>query len=115
MQRITYAGGSYLADDGMAEAVLRYARVLAERRDVDIVRVHIGRPDGNVGSAWLLIGAGIPIGVESVPEDMYSFDGELAEPDVERRLRRMAELLSTGPVLRPDPDADNDEPVDPFL
>jgi hypothetical protein len=115
MQRITYAGGSYLADDGVAEAVLHYARVLAERRDVDIVRVHIGRSDGSVGSAWLLVGAGIPIAVESVPEDGYQFNGDLAEPDVERRLRGMASLLSTGQMLRPDPNAGHDEFIDPFL
>lgn len=115
MQRIEYAGGSYLADDGMAEAVLHYARVLAGRRDVDIVQVYIGRPDGNVGSAWLLIGAGIPIAVESVPEDGYQFNGELAEPDVERRLRRKAALLSRGAMLRPAPGGGDDELIDPFL
>jgi hypothetical protein len=61
-----------------------------------------------------LIGAGIPIAVDSVPEDRWQFNGELAQPDVERRLRRTAALLTRGQMLRPAPGGDGDEVIDPF-
>lgn len=106
MQRIRYAGHEYLADDGMAEAVLDYARVLAEHRRVDAVRLRVGRDDGSVGRVVLLIGQGIPIAVDSLPDDGPGLDGQLAEPDVERRLRALAGGFTSAPAFMTDPAAD---------
>lgn len=100
MQRIRYAGVDYLADEGMAEAVLRYAKALAERREVDVVKLRVGRPDGSIGRAGLLIGDGIPIAIDSLPDGGPWMDGELEEPDAEHLVRQRTDGLTRAPAFR---------------
>lgn len=100
MQRLKYAGGDYLVDNRMADAVLHYARVLAERRRVEIVELKVGQADGDIGWARLLIGVGFPIAVAPASTSDPQFDGQLAEPGHELHVRRLTDGLTKAPDYR---------------
>jgi hypothetical protein len=67
MKRIHYASGSLLTGDAIADAVVRFAAVLAENATAAEVHVPAILDDGEVGEALLLLGPASQILAESEP------------------------------------------------
>lgn len=56
MKRIAYAGGQFLTDDAIGEALMRYANVLAVVDSADVVTVPAVDEHGGLRQIQLLIG-----------------------------------------------------------
>jgi hypothetical protein len=86
MKRIFYSSGSVVTGDRIAEAVIRYAEVLALRDASDTVDVPIALGSGRVDRAQLLIGPSSDLAV--VPEESDMEDPEDAETlaELERQI-----------------------------
>jgi hypothetical protein len=86
MKRIFYSSGSVVTGDQIAEAVIRYAEVLALRDTSDTIDVPIALSSGRVDRAQLLIGPSSDLVV--VPEESDMDDPEDAETlaELERQI-----------------------------
>jgi hypothetical protein len=86
MKRIFYSSGSVVTGDQIAEAVIRYAAVLALRDTSDTIDVPIALDSGRVDRAQLLIGPASELAV--VPEESDMDDPEDAETlaELERQI-----------------------------
>jgi hypothetical protein len=69
-QRIRYGGAEFLASDATANAVLDYADGLASSHSVAVADIHARRRDGSTGRVRMLVGAGMPLSVEAVTDDV---------------------------------------------
>jgi hypothetical protein len=87
MKRIFYASGSVVTGDRMANAVVHYAEILAQRDASDTIDIPITLSSGEPGRAQVLLGPGSQLvvvpeeGTDEHPED----DATIAE--LERRAR----------------------------
>ena len=90
MQMIVYAGGEFLTGDEIAAALLEYSRALGQEDTAQIVEIPIAEGDGSRGTARFLIGPASQIVTKSVRAD----SGELIDPEVVDRLRRMTRSIS---------------------
>jgi hypothetical protein len=66
MKRIRHGAGTFLAEDLLADLVLTYAAVLANRRRVDVVAVPAMDDLGDVCVMSLLIGWQLPLSAATV-------------------------------------------------
>ena len=57
MKRIFHPGGSIVTGSELADAVMRYAEALSNRRETDVVDIPVVGEDGSPGRAQFLIGA----------------------------------------------------------
>lgn len=87
MKRIFYASGSVVTGDRMANAIVHYAEVLAQRDASDTIDIPITLSSGESGRAQVLLGPGSQLvvvpeeGTDERPED----EDTIAE--LERRAR----------------------------
>jgi hypothetical protein len=95
MRRISTGIEQLLTADGVADAVLTYAGVLARSNTADTIEIPIVLPDGTVDSARLLLGPASQLTL--VPDEVADVDLEGAETVVEE-LERRAARLEPGPV-----------------
>lgn len=113
MKRIFYASGSVVTGDRTAEAVLRYAQVLAQRSGSDVIDIPVLSDGGTVGRAQLLIGPVSELMVVTEVPRHAEFDDEetLARIDfrIEGLLRPKAQ-----PVDESDLVVEADLPPEPF-
>jgi hypothetical protein len=98
MKRIYYSSGSVLTGDYIADAILDLAQVVASRNSTASVNIPVILPDGDTGSAKLLIS---PVGpMLAVPEAVMArvsrtWDEDAAN-DAERGVRDRIKLLTHG-------------------
>lgn len=57
MKRIFHPGGSIVTGSDLADAVMRYAEALSNRRETDVVDIPVISDDGSPGRAQFLIGS----------------------------------------------------------
>jgi hypothetical protein len=69
MKHVTYAANAVLVDDDAADALLEYARVLADSGRADTVTLRAIRPDGNTVDASFLLNASTVMMIESTDSD----------------------------------------------
>ncbi|AZS37451.1 hypothetical protein CVS47_02088 [Microbacterium lemovicicum] len=69
MKTVIYAGDAFVTGDAIADAVLRYSRILAEAGTADTVTIPVRRRDGVRVDATLLLGPASQIVAESQPDD----------------------------------------------
>jgi len=74
MKRIFYSSGSVVTGDRIAEAIVHYAEVLAQRDTSDTIDVPIVLTSGRSGRAQLLLGPASQLAV--VPEETTVTDPE---------------------------------------
>jgi hypothetical protein len=101
MKRIFYSSGSVVTGDVIAEAVIRYAEVLALRDTSDTIDVPIALESGRVDRAQLLVGPSSELAV--VPEESDMDDPEDADTVAELERR----ILLHG-ITRPQASTDSD-------
>jgi hypothetical protein len=90
MQRLHYAGDTVLIPDIVSEAVLRFARSLAQVGISDVVRVPIVDEAGAVSEAELLIGPASELYTTPAP-DVSEIE---VDPGVVEEINRRAESLA---------------------
>ena len=90
MKRISYAGVSVLTGDKIADAVLAYARVLANAQLAATISIPARLGDGAVGKVEILVGPASQIA--AVPED--SDEHELIDGEVVSHLQAEIDNLS---------------------
>ncbi|MFS0732390.1 hypothetical protein ABC304_10345 [Microbacterium sp. 1P10UB] len=69
MKTVIYAGDAFVTGDAIADAVLRYSKILAEAGTADTVTIPVRRNDGERVEATLLLGPASQIVAESQPYD----------------------------------------------
>jgi hypothetical protein len=69
MKRIRHGSGTFLADDKLAELVLTYAAVLANRRKVDVVQIPAIDDAGQALVVSLLVGWQLPLSAVTMADD----------------------------------------------
>jgi hypothetical protein len=92
-----YTGESILLPDDVCDALLRYARALAETQGSDVVTIPVVTPDGNHTSAEFLLGPASQLYA------MHASDGAGEEryPAVVQELDRRTRLLHPAAVISP--------------
>jgi hypothetical protein len=70
------SGETFVTDDAIANALLRYARALAQLRRRDIVEVPTVDPAGRRGSSTLLIGPESQISASTLLDDRRSLEDD---------------------------------------
>lgn len=111
MKRILYAGGSFLTDDVVADALMEYARVLAIVDSADVVEVPGIDADGTVQTMRLLIGPASQLLATSTDEVVSGLDVDSALSDLrERAHRRLPHSFDVGDTAGPaESDAESTE------
>lgn len=105
MERIYYAGTSIVTGDELAEALLGYAQALAANRSSASVELPVLLPDGNTGSARIVLGSASEIVAVAEPAGPVDI---VDAPLVQRLLALTRELGS------PSPRESGSEPVAPI-
>lgn len=70
MKHVTYAEKSLLVDDDAADALIEYARVLADNGGADTVTLRAVSPDGNTVEATFLLNASTVLMIESTNSEL---------------------------------------------
>jgi hypothetical protein len=102
MKRIYYSSGSVLTGDYIADAILDLAQVVASRNSTASVNIPVILPDGDTGSAKLLIS---PVGpMLAVPEAVMTrvsrtWDEDAANDAVQGVRDRIKALTLRGRAL----------------
>lgn len=97
MKRILYATGSVLTSDRIADAVVRYASVLAGAGTADSIRFPVVK-NGEPGFVEMLIGPASELMVEEAGEDPSAgFDDAAFLADMQAR----GERVSHPPAIKP--------------
>lgn len=99
---MTYAGESFLTGDEIADAVLAYARALAERATAATIEIPIRHEDGSSSQIAILIGPASQIVAEPAAAD----GEELVDADLVDDLRRRARVTEAPQAAMLDPEAD---------
>lgn len=101
MKRIYYSSGSVVTGDRIADAVIRYAEILALRDTSDTIDVPIALDSGRIDRAQLLIGPASELAV--VPEET-----SVADPDDAETLAELEHRILLHGTTRPQASADAD-------
>jgi hypothetical protein len=91
MQRIHYAGDTFLTGSAIAHSLLAYAQALAARASSATVTIPVWREDGSLASAEILIGPASQL----IAEAYESSVPELEDDEVVARLNAAAASLRT--------------------
>jgi hypothetical protein len=94
MKRVFYSSGSLLTGDRTADAVVKYAEVLAARSSSDTIDIPIVLEDGTVARAQLLIGPASQLVV--VPQE-HSAEAPDDDATIEELSKRTLSLSSPHP------------------
>lgn len=70
MRNIVYGSSTVLVADDVADAVLRYAAVLATTGTSDVVHIPTVDDMGYAARVTVLLGPGIPVMVVAAPDDL---------------------------------------------
>lgn len=97
MQRLHYADGSFVTGDDIAEAVVRYARALAQAGTADTVEVPILLEEGGFGRSRLLIGPASQLVLTPADADLP----DVVDPTVVAQIEARRQRLSPTPVAEP--------------
>jgi hypothetical protein len=89
MLRLHYSGESVLIATEVGEALLRYARALAESHAADVVSVLVVNGDGELSAAEFLLGPASQLYSTAVDSGPERGDDRDVIDDLERRLRRL--------------------------
>ncbi|PZE26238.1 hypothetical protein [Curtobacterium sp. MCLR17_042] len=93
MKHIVYGLTSVIASDDVAHALVHYAAVLAQARASDVLNVPTVDLTGSQTVTSIVLGPGIPVLVESAPDDEL----ELPSPGfVDQLTQRTRDLISDG-------------------
>jgi hypothetical protein len=93
MKHIVYGLSSVIASDDVADALVHYGAVLAQARASDVVEVPTVDLNGLPTVTSILLGPGIPLLIESAPDDEL----ETARPEfVEHLKQRTQDLVADG-------------------
>ncbi|MFF1876414.1 hypothetical protein [Leifsonia sp. NPDC058230] len=90
MKRIHYASGTLVTGDRIADVLVRYAAVLAQRGIAAEVNAPVIVADGSTGSALLLLGPASQMLAEDTPGA-----SELEDPDFVAETERSITALGT--------------------
>jgi len=107
VKTVIYAGDSFVTGDAIADAVLRYSKVLAEAGAADTVTIPVLTGDGAREEATLLIGPSSQIVAETTDGD----DEQIADAALvdDLNARAAAHEVPTGlPVEAPTPAWDDE-------
>lgn len=100
MHRVWYANTDFLTDDRVADALTRYAEVLALVDSADVVRVPGIDRGGNAREVTVLIGPSSQILTMKTDDGHVELEVDAALADLDRRRRRRlpsaAELIEAG-------------------
>jgi hypothetical protein len=97
MMTLHYIGESVLLTDDVCDALLRYARALAETQGSDVVTVPVLTADGEPRSAEFLLGPASQLYATSAPDSAE----EERHPAVVAELDRRIRLLHPRAVISP--------------
>ncbi|TPG05607.1 hypothetical protein [Curtobacterium flaccumfaciens] len=93
MKHIVYGLSSVIAADDVAHALVHYAAVLAQARASDVVEVPTVDLNGLPTVTSMLLGPGIPLLIESAPDDEL----ETARPEFVEHLKQLTrDLVADG-------------------
>jgi hypothetical protein len=96
MELIHYAGGELMTGEGIAHAVLEYAKMLAMNESSDEVEIPIRREDGSLGVAQLLLGPASQLVAETIVSDLE----DVTDSDLVTQLGvKAARLANPRPVM----------------
>ncbi len=85
MQRVWYANSEFITDDGVADALMTYARVLAIVNGADVVRIPGVDREGRVRDFQLIVGPASQILAVGTDEDEVGMDAQRAIDELTRR------------------------------
>jgi hypothetical protein len=112
MKHVTYADRSLLVGDEAADALMEYARVLADNGRADTVVLSAMNADGNTVNATFLLSASTPVMVESTNSEVHPPDNEGVAQDIRDRI---ADITRVPTADTGEPWMDSDLDVrDPF-
>jgi hypothetical protein len=94
MRKVTYAGGSFVTGDDIAEAVLAYAAALANSDRAATIHV----PSDGGATVEMLVGPSSQVLTEAVESDGADPDGDAFVAELQARIAR----LEQGPAPHPD-------------
>ncbi|ROQ40729.1 hypothetical protein EDF46_0090 [Frondihabitans sp. PhB188] len=109
MQRITYASGSIVTGDRIADAIGRYAQALALNEKSDLVSFPIVLASGLTATAKILIGPASQLLMVPEPSDYDDVEDAGVVADIERLT---AALGMPRPLTEDDPEIDDAYPTD---
>ncbi|WP_295127717.1 hypothetical protein [uncultured Leifsonia sp.] len=95
MKRIHYASGSLLTGDAIADAVVRFAAILAENATAAEVHAPAILDDGEVGEALMLLGPASQILVETEHYDGSELRGESFVAELDERMAALGPRRAT--------------------
>ncbi len=97
MLQLHYAGESVLVSNAVGEAVLRYARALADTHSSDVVAIPVIEPGGEVARAEFLLGPASQLYSTPAPGEveLAADDDLVAELDGKTRILRPSARVST--------------------
>lgn len=90
MERIYYAGSSFLTGDAIAQALVNYARFLVAHRSTAAVDIPIRNSDGSKGRASFLLGPTTQL----VSKSEWSSETEIEDATLVSRLRDQSSGLT---------------------
>jgi len=99
MRELDYAGEKFYLSDQLAEAVLEYAKALAERGTADTVHLRAYDVDGELIELDLLVGPASQIVTHTIATHLDAPDGD--DEAVEKLRRDTARLRPSRPVPQP--------------
>ena len=98
MDRVNYAGETFLTGSAIAHALLDYAQALAQAGSSATVHIPTISEQGERGSSEVLVGPSSQL----ISTGVVSKHDEPLDPELVDRLASMADdLRSGGPILRP--------------
>ena len=95
MKRIHYASGSLLTGDAIADAVVRFAAMLADNAAAAEVRAPAILDTGEVGEAHLLLGPASQILAESEPFDGAELRADAFVAELDERMATLGPRRAT--------------------
>ncbi|MCW3493350.1 hypothetical protein [Microbacterium sp. SSM24] len=109
MKHVTFADKSLLMGDAAAEALLEYARLIADTHGADSVTLKSISSDGNTVDASFLLNANTVLLIESTNSDVVAPDNRAATQEMQERIDAISRPASAQPE-EPWPASDYDFP-----
>ncbi len=97
MKHVTFADKSLLMGDDAADALLEYARLIAETRGADSVTLKSISSDGNTVDASFLLNANTVLLIESTNSQVEPPDNHAATMEMQDRIDAIARPASAQP------------------
>lgn len=110
MKHITYDGSSWLVDDGIAEAIVEYAVLLARKESADSVEIDAIDDDGVRRQVTLLIGPATMMTIETSMSELTPPDNAAPIATVRERIRQIVSPPTAMPGDPGDPSYLDDLP-----